>query len=327
MPLGFIKKAAKFGAGALVKGLSSRTGSSSQANNSILRYPYDIMDADTDYFLIEALAYKSGGTPSFAGGAGTFNKLKAAQSERNFILPVPNGIGSKNNVSWQGGNMNALTGVAAGGVDKFLTEATKDPQKNLFQSFSAGAGALANSIEGDFRAVGSDTSRIKNFVKAKSAAAVVNAAAGSNINADQIMARNSGQIINQNLELLFNSVSLRPFGFRWDIAPRDTKESKVVKEMFMQLKMRSAPKRVKGDMAFLESPDVFRISYRKGGSAHPFLNKFKICALTSVGVNYTGSGQYSTYEDGTPVHMNLDLAFTELEPIYREDYEESYIDF
>ena len=97
--------------------------------------------------------------------------------------------------------------------------------------------------------------------------------------------------------------------------------------MFMQLKMRSAPKRVKGDMAFLESPDVFRISYRKGGSAHPFLNKFKICALTSVGVNYTGSGQYSTYEDGTPVHMNLDLAFTELEPIYREDYEESYIDF
>ena len=174
----------------------------------------------------------------------------------------------------------------------------------------------------------SDTSRIKAFIKAKTASAVINAAVGSNINANQIMARQSGQIINQNLELLFNSVSLRPFGFRWDISPRDKKEAKVVKEMFLQLKMRSSPKRLKGgEMAFLSTPDVFRISYRKGGNVHPFLNKFKICALTSVGVNYTGSGQYSTYADGTPVHMKLDLAFTELEPIYRDDYEESYIDF
>ena len=327
MPLGLIKKGLKFGKNALMNGLSTPSGSSNQANNYILRYPYDIMDAETDYFLIEALEYKAGGTPSFSSGGGAFNKLKSAKSERNFILPVPNGIGSKNNIGWQGGNMNALTGAAAGAVDNIIDPKGLTGAENLFQTFKEGISDAGESLNKQLTSV-SDTSRIKAFIKAKTASAVINAAVGSNINANQIMARQSGQIINQNLELLFNSVSLRPFGFRWDISPRDKKEAKVVKEMFLQLKMRSAPKRLKGgEMAFLSTPDVFRISYRKGGNVHPFLNKFKICALTSVGVNYTGSGQYSTYADGTPVHMKLDLAFTELEPIYRDDYEESYIDF
>ena len=327
MPLGLIKKGLKFGKNALFNGLSSPSGSSDQANSYILRYPYDIMDAETDYFLIEALEYKAGGTPNFTTQGGAFNKLKSAKSERNFILPVPNGIGSKNNIGWQGGNMNALTGTAAGAVDQIIDPEGQTGAENLFKTFSAGVSQAGDSLKEQMTSV-SDTSRIKAFVKAKTASAVINAAVGSNINANQIMARQSGQIINQNLELLFNSVSLRPFGFRWDISPRDKKEAKVVKEMFLQLKMRSSPKRLKGgEMAFLSTPDVFRISYRKGGNVHPFLNKFKICALTSVGVNYTGSGQYSTYADGTPVHMKLDLAFTELEPIYRDDYEESYIDF
>ena len=51
------------------------------------------------------------------------------------------------------------------------------------------------------------------------------------------------------------------------------------------------------------------------------LNRFKTCALTNMSVNYTGSGTYATYDDGTPVHMKLDLSFKELNPIYREDHE------
>ena len=59
----------------------------------------------------------------------------------------------------------------------------------------------------------------------------------------------------------------------------------------------------------------------KGGKAHPFLNRFKSCALESINVNYTGSGTYATYPDGTPVHMKMDLTFKELNPIYAEDHE------
>ena len=40
-------------------------------------------------------------------------------------------------------------------------------------------------------------------------------------------------------------------------------------------------------------------------------------------MNYTGSGTYATYDDGTPVHMKLNLTFQELNPIYNEDYEDA----
>jgi hypothetical protein len=60
----------------------------------------------------------------------------------------------------------------------------------------------------------------------------------------------------------------------------------------------------------------------EGTKDHKFLNKFKICALTDVSVNYTADGVYATYHDGTPISMTMDLSFSELTPIYNEDYDE-----
>jgi hypothetical protein len=71
---------------------------------------------------------------------------------------------------------------------------------------------------------------------------------------------------------------------------------------------------------FLKSPDVFQLNYLKDGRNHPFLNKFKICALTGMQVNYTNSGTYSSYADGTPVNIRMNLTFKEINPIYHEDY-------
>ena len=67
--------------------------------------------------------------------------------------------------------------------------------------------------------------------------------------------------------------------------------------------------------------NVFKIQYRTGSRPHPFLNKFKPCALTNMSVNYAGSGQYASFTDATPVHMILTLQFQELSPIYAEDYQ------
>ena len=74
---------------------------------------------------------------------------------------------------------------------------------------------------------------------------------------------------------------------------------------------------------FLKTPNVFELRYRSGNQDHPFLHKFKQCFLTNVSVNYTADGVYATYEDATPVAMQLDLAFKELEPIYDSDYDSS----
>ena len=73
---------------------------------------------------------------------------------------------------------------------------------------------------------------------------------------------------------------------------------------------------------FLRTPNVFKLRYRSGAKDHPFLNKFKQCFLTDVQTTYTGEGVYTTYDDGTPVSIILDLSFKEIQPIYDIDYDE-----
>ena len=73
--------------------------------------------------------------------------------------------------------------------------------------------------------------------------------------------------------------------------------------------------------AFLTSTDVFSLRYMHNGQDHPFLNSFKMCALTGMNVNYTNAGAYASYEDGTPVSIRMNFTFKELNPIYSEDYD------
>ena len=73
---------------------------------------------------------------------------------------------------------------------------------------------------------------------------------------------------------------------------------------------------------FIGSPNLFQLEYKTGNAAHPFLNRFKVCALSDLQVNYTASGTYATYGDGTPVHINVAMQFKEINPIYAEDYQD-----
>jgi len=50
----------------------------------------------------------------------------------------------------------------------------------------------------------------------------------------------------------------------------------------------------------------------------------KPMALKNMNVSYSDTGAYTTYEDSTPVKMTMSLSFTELNPVYREDYGDSF---
>ncbi len=287
----------------------------------IYRYPYDMMDRSTDYMLIESIEYKpSGKMPDFTGANSAFQRLKSEKAKYNIVLPMPNQIAQANTVGWGESRISALAGagynMAAGALES----------AGAASGFLASAAAAVNKVKevgkANLEAGISVGSKVRNYIRDLAAASAINSVAGTNIRAGDFMARTQGKIVNQNLELLFNGVALRPFSFAWDLTPRDEKEAGVIREIFYKLKQSSAARRTNN--LFLGSPDVWRLSYRKGTQVHGFLNRFKICALTTVGINYTGSGQYSSYNDsmGTPVHMQLSLNFTELEPIYREDYDQ-----
>ena len=95
----------------------------------------------------------------------------------------------------------------------------------------------------------------------------------------------------------------------------------MVKRIIRTLKQSMLAKRDEGGgKIFIAAPDIFQLTYMKGNRKHPFLNSFLPMALTNINISYTGSNTYSTFYDGTPTHMRMDLTFKELNPIYAEDY-------
>ena len=73
-------------------------------------------------------------------------------------------------------------------------------------------------------------------------------------------------------------------------------------------------------LAIALSFQFFQLQFLRDGQDHPFLHQFKLCALTGMNVNYTNAGTYTSYSDGTPVNIKMDVTFKEINPIYHEDY-------
>ena len=235
------------------------------------------------------------------GSLGLSDRKKDRTSIGTVILPIPGGIQDQQQVSWGQDTMDAAAIALSDIALSAITE-----------GLGAGVDAAVNTA--------------KNISKSDDAKkALATAIAGSASGAGNLLTRTTGAIMNPNMELLFNSPSLRSFNFSFTLAPRNKAEAMTVIKIIRFFKQGMAPIRSKSRL-FLRSPHTFRLAYKhKVGLTndkddHPFLNKFKECALNGFGVNYTPSGQYSTYEDGVMTSYQMTMGFQELEPVYNDDY-------
>lgn len=279
-----------------------------------LRYPQKSIGKNDDYLEIGVIEYVPPGVETGANSLKlqTGTEKNSKQKPRQTIqLPIPSNIGDTNQVNWGDDSLNPLAAFGAEQAGNVLKSG--DLGKGIVEAFkNVGATAREVAVQGG----GQDL--ISKYFQSK----LVNSL-GANTSPEGLLSRASGSVLNPNLELLFSGVNLRSFAFDFDFAPRDEKESNVVKEIIRIFKQSMAPRtgsNTEGAGLFIKAPNVFLLKYKSGSQDHPYLNKFKPCALTSMGMNYTGSGSYATYADKTPVHMKLSLSFTELNPIYNEDY-------
>jgi hypothetical protein len=177
--------------------------------------------------------------------------------------------------------------------------------------------------------VGADAAK-KELTKATAgnkdllAAIIAAKASEKTVGANGLLSRAFGVELNPNLELLFNSPELREFSFSFKITPRSKKEAQIVRSIIRTFKQAMSVKRSES-VLLLKSPHTFRISYLTSNDDHPYLNRFKECALTNCSVNYTPDGQYMSYNDSDPngrsmTAYELSLNFSELEPIFDDDY-------
>ena len=248
---------------------------------------------------------------------GASDRQKGADAIYYITLPIPQDVNDSNVVTWGDDNMNIFQIAAVDAAASILGD-TKQSFENAKALLDAGIGRTIGAQ------LGEDTGRA--ITRSIAGAAIDKL--GANIRPNSVLGRSTGMILNSNLELLFSGVTLRTFPFSINFSPRNSDESKEVLSIIKALKSSMAAKKNASQGQggiFLRAPDVFQLRYLYNGPNgmvdHPFLNRIKDCALTAMTVNYTNSGTYATYDDGTPVSIRMNLTFKELNPIYFEDYQ------
>ena len=313
-----------------------------------LRYPYAMIDSGMDFLKIQIATYTPPGVEleglldvdnkdkKDTTGAKAIIKLGKLGEEGGFALntatnsntintgagralkrpkhtiylPIPRQIQDANSVTYNDGTLDPLEAVGAALISQGIENPTFDRVQRTFEVLT----------QDGFDVINMNTSAIAAAIAGRAIGAL-----GGNVTANALIARASGAILNPNLESLFQGVKLRQFPFVFEFFPRNGREAEEVKNIIKVLKRSMAPRnnRKKGNGVFIKQPDIFQLQYLKGGLEHPFLNKFLPMHLTDMKINYSSSGTYSTFWDGTPSHMTASCSFTEVNPVYQEDYDEA----
>ena len=217
-------------------------------------------------------------------------------------LPIPSGITDQNKADWGSNSMSALD-IAKANVAKTA----------IFDGLQEGATKFLDYLKEAQKNAGPAGTAIGNAF----------AASAAGVDGQALLSRTTGMVMNPNMELLFKGPTLRPFSFKFKLSPRGQTEADNIIQIIRFFKQGSAPIRSQSNL-FLKSPHVFRITYiHRGekGELHKKLNAFKTCALQGFGVNYTPTGNYATYQDGTMVAYDINMSFTEITPIFNDDYD------
>jgi len=279
-----------------------------------LVYPLDLKSEYQDIVKFSILKYvpslsesgrQSGGV-STAGRIVTLENgmpiVKGSERLGTITLPIPSGISDGNSARWQEDSLNELLESAAATA------------KGFFEGGVEGAGA---ALEKDKKDKLDDPSVTRQAVSGL----LLNAATSSNV-----QSRAYGAVNNNNLEVLFNGPGLRSFSFTFMFYPRSEPEAIRVRKIIRAFKQSMSVKRSANSL-LLKAPHTFAISYLTPGDngqmkIHPYLNKFKECALTNCNVDYTPDGTYMTYggAEKSMTSYRMSLTFAELEPIFDDEY-------
>ena len=292
-------------------------------DGEILKYPEaDLTSFGFDYIQITGHKY----TTLKAGGFGAFGKdskigdeintfkdnkgvsSKLGQVTKIIQLPMQPGLSESNAVDWNQDEINEIqrraAGIAGNAINGIRGSRSLGDFGKVFSNIFSNTAEAAQQLIND--------PGLAPFITAYFAGQAVGA---------NVVGRSTGQVLNKNLELLFKGPKLRQFSFNFTFTPRSDSEALTIKKMIRFFKKSMAPE-ISPERIFLYTPDIFQLQYiHNSGGGHPYLNRFKPCALTNFSANYTPGNSYMTYKDGSMTQYQVTMTFSELEPIYQSDHD------
>ena len=249
-------------------------------------------------------------------GDGVINSSKPLGS---IFLPMPKAT-DVNGVEW-GKSELTISGLAALGGANMLTAGGKflaRTEEEMQNDKAASDLLVKNRREID----GSGATEMGSALYTQAMAKLAGGVFGVELDADTVLARQGGRVLNPNAEMLFQGPVIRDFAFSFLMIARSQKEGDEIRKILRFLKLGMAPKY--RTTTYLKAPDVFTLEYKNGKGKDDLLrtvNQFNPggLALTTMNVDYAPNGYWSAYRDSQPVILKMDLNFTELRPIYEGD--------
>jgi hypothetical protein len=262
-----------------------------------LKYP-ETLDSKQDCIKFKILKSEPRPLGATAGISGS-RSAPINRSRGSVILPISGPVSDSNRVTYGSDSLTPVEGFFA---DLGLAAVT------------GGGDAAGGVLDKGGKTVKDNPGEIKTAV----ANEAVKAATGVNA-----LTRKFGLVTNPNMELLFTGPELRTFSFTFRLTPRSEKEAIIVRKIIRFFKQGMSVQRTKSQI-YLSTPNSFEIEYLTGGKRHPYLPKIKECALTDCSVNYAPDGTYMTYagDETSMTAYDLQLQFSELEPIFNDEYTE-----
>ena len=265
-----------------------------------MHYPEKLDSLMVDYIKFRTYRYepqKFKGTDENFG----FADVEPGKLEGTVYLPIQSAADG-NTVSWGTNEMNPIQAAAYQEAYNIILG-----NKDAGSTIGKGQAVIANNNE-----------MAKKFIAIQ--------LAQSASQTSNMLSRTSGAIVNPNMVLLFNKPELRNFSYSYTFRPRNAAEASATKRIIRMFKQSMSVRKEQTNL-FLLAPNVFKISYHRGGVSgekhtHKSIGRAKIVALKSCSVNYMPDGSYMTFNDpaGTMTAYSMQLSFTELEPLYYDDY-------
>lgn len=122
----------------------------------------------------------------------------------------------------------------------------------------------------------------------------------------------TGLAFNPRKEQVFKGVDFRTFQFDYQFFPRDAGEARNVLSIIREFKLHMHPEYKDTNKFLWIYPSEFDIAYYTNGKENTAIHRHTSCVLTEMSVNYTPNGAFTTFEDGTPTQINIQLTFREL---------------
>lgn len=225
-----------------------------------------------------------GGAAAVASTASTFTAQKK-RLKTAIALHIPNQLSTRYGVNWED------EGLAAFALGLTAVEGTP---------------ALAKAIE------------TRNFSNVSSPIAAAVASATLATPGTQALSKLTGMAANPRKEQIFKSVDFRTFQFAYEFFPRDEAEAQNVLNIISQFKLHMHPEFKDANNFLYVYPSEFDISYYHGTEENLNLNKHTSCVLTELNVNYSPQGQFTTFDNGMPTQINIQMTFKELATLTKE---------